>query len=134
MNRRSSLHQAIVNHFLEERGRDQTQGRTDEPRAIRQEGKATVLERCGDESTENLHMGSLCHLFLEGFPAREAGIQLMPEANLVLALLPAKIDEPSIAFGREVNQTLPNILQRNAQFNNLLDQRLGLNAQRLYDA
>ena len=36
----------------------------------------------------------------------------MPEANLVLALLPAKIDDPSIAFGREVNQTLLNILQR----------------------
>ena len=50
------LHQAIVNHFLEERGHDQTQGRTDEPRPIGEQGKATVLERCGDESTENLHL------------------------------------------------------------------------------
>ena len=43
-------------------------------------------------------------LALEGLPAREARIDLVPEAHFLLPQLPAKVDFPSLPDGGEINE------------------------------
>jgi hypothetical protein len=50
-------------------------------------------------------------LRLEWLPPGEAGVKFVPPRDAVFAEPPAEVDDPTIAFVREIQQTLVDILQ-----------------------
>src|SRR5437899_12027071 len=59
---------------------------------------------------------------VQRLPAGEAGLDIMPVLNALLAQLPAQVDHPAILYIWKITQPFAGIFEQHTQVLNLLDQ------------